>query len=372
MLLQGKILRNLFIGVVLLNAVLIGLFFYLSAKQPWLPSALFPGKFGPGIALEYTGNLVVLSLLLLINALAITIVGFKDCLHAMWAGMRLSPKVMRRFLNEKAGLAPDISGVVAAAVQEEEKLELTYIDRAGWVLRVGLVLFALAMPSLAISLARADAGGPPMFATIDLKPVANNTVSNEEIWRFTGDQVAGALLLDVPEVFHLRFSAVEANTQNFLFPLLIVIYRTVIGFGLLLSIVATMRMRALWRYAMEVAMPVRDIVAMEPALAAGRKHEEYRHSREEPRWHEMERVPAHEPRHPVHEPEPHREEAIQENETASEAEHRHEVEAEHLRLEAHRHEVLAEQAHLEAAHKPVEHGHGDTVEHHNDDVKAAE
>jgi hypothetical protein len=203
-----------------------------------------------------------------------------------------------------------------------------------------------------------------------MKPVANNTVSNEEIWRFTGDQVAGALLLDIPEVFHLRFSAVEANTQNFLFPLLIVIYRTLIGFGLLLSIVATMRMRALWRYAMEVAMPVRDIVAMEPALAAGHGHEEYRHSREEPRWYEQ----HHETRH-VHEgqPEPvHQQEPVQHHETAADAEHNHEVEAERLRQEAHRHEVLAEEAHREAAHEHAEHQPDAAIRHHNDDAKAAE
>jgi hypothetical protein len=221
------------------------------------------------------------------------------------------------------------------------------------------------MPALAISLARADAGGPPMFATVEMTPVANNTVSNEEIWRFTGDQVAGALLLDIPEVFHLKFSALEPNTQNFLFPLLIVIYRTVIGFGLLLSIVATMRMRALWRYAMEVAMPVRDIVAMEPALAAGRGHEEYRHSREEPRWHQQ--------HHEVREPEPvPQEKPVHYQEAAAEPEHRQEVEAEHLRQEAHRHEVLAEEAHLTAEHGNAEYRHDDAVKHHNDDVKAAE
>ncbi|HEX2594143.1 MAG TPA: hypothetical protein VHL34_21760 [Rhizomicrobium sp.] len=284
MLLQGKILRNLFIGMVLLNALLIGGFFYLSAKQPSLPSALFPGKFGPGIDLQYTGNMVVLALLLLINALAITIVGFKDCLHAMWAGMRLSPKMMRNFLHEKAGLASDISGVVAAAVQEEEKLELSYIDRASWVLRVGLILFTISMPLLSIALARAEAAGVPMFAE-NMTPLPNNTVSNEEIWRFTGDQVAGALLLDIPEVFHLRVSAMEANTQNFLFPLLIVIYRTVLGFGVLLAAIAAARMRALWRYAMEVAMPVTDIVAMEPALAAGPEHDDYRHGHHGPEDH---------------------------------------------------------------------------------------
>jgi hypothetical protein len=116
MLLQGKIVRNLLIGMTLLNVLLIGFFFYASAKWPWLLGDLFPGKFGPGLSPEFTGNYVVLSLLLLINAIVITLVGFKDTLHAMWAGMRLSPKTMRRFLNEKAGLAADISGVVAAAV----------------------------------------------------------------------------------------------------------------------------------------------------------------------------------------------------------------------------------------------------------------
>jgi hypothetical protein len=365
MLLQGKILRNLFIGMVLMNAVIIGLAFYLASQHPWLPSALFPGKFGTGVSLELTGNNVVLALLLVINALAVTVVGFKDCLHAMWAGMRFSPKTMRKFLNEKAGLASDISGVVAAAVQEEEKLELSYIDRASWVLRIGLILFGLSLPLLAIALARADAGGPPMFAR-DHQPVANNLVSNEEAWRFTGDQVAGALLLDIPEVFDWRVSPLDANTGNFAFAFLVVLYRTVIGFGVLLAVIATARMRALWRYAMEVAMPVKDIVAMEPALAAGRGHEEYRHSREEPNWREHEHAPVvvheHESRHVVHEPEP----VVHKHETAKEAEHRHEVEAEHLREEARRHEALAEEAHREAKHDAAAH------KHHNDDAKAAE
>ncbi len=285
MLLQGKIVRNLLIGMTLLNLLLVGVFFYASAKLPWLMGYLFPGKFGPGLSADFTGNFVVLSLLLLVNAIAITLVGFKDTLHAMWAGMRLSPKTMRKFLNEKAGLAADISGVVAAAVQEEEKLELSYIDRAGWVLRVGLILLALSLPALCISLARANAGGAPMFAVEEIA-VPNSNVSNEEIWRFTGDQVAASLLLGFPEVYHLRASRLDANTGNLALVTLVWLFRLLIGFGVLLSIIATMRMRALWRYAMEVAMPVRDIIAMEPALAAGREHTEYRHSREEPSWHE--------------------------------------------------------------------------------------
>ncbi len=71
-----------------------------------------------------------LALLLLGNAALFLIFGLGGTWHALWAGLRISPRKLRWLLHDRSGLASDISGVVAEAVQEEEKSELGYLGMA--------------------------------------------------------------------------------------------------------------------------------------------------------------------------------------------------------------------------------------------------
>src|SRR6185312_4253041 len=118
---------------------------------------------GPGIAADLTGNMLVFAVVLLASALLCLTFGIGGAWHALWAGLRVSPRKLRRFLHERTGLASDIAGVVASAIQEEEKEEIVYLDRARGFLFVGIVLFAVAVPALCMTYTQAAPDGAPIF-----------------------------------------------------------------------------------------------------------------------------------------------------------------------------------------------------------------
>ncbi len=274
--LQSKIGRNFLISFAVLNILLVGFFAYAVMKQPGLLPNFLPGKFGATASPDLSGNMLFYALLLLVDSALFLIFGVGGTWHALWAGLRISPRKMRWFLHERAGLANDISGVVATAVQEEEKDELEYLHHARQILLVGLVLFIVALPFVCLAYTHAAPAGAAIFENAG-KPIANSAVTNDVVERFTVDQLAGALLLDIPEIFHLRATPVETNGANLLLGLLVLLYRTLVGFGVVLLIVGLRRANALRSYAMEVAMPVADIVAMEPMLQDGHGHHGHGH-----------------------------------------------------------------------------------------------
>src|ERR1700761_5065973 len=141
--LQSKIGRNFLLCFLLLNGLLVAAFIYGAWQRPDFLSVFLPGKFGPAIAPDMNGNILMLAVILLVNALLFVTFGIGGTWHAMWAGLRVSPKRLRWLLHERVGLASDISGVVAAAIQEEEKAEIHYLDQARGLLATGIVLFAV-------------------------------------------------------------------------------------------------------------------------------------------------------------------------------------------------------------------------------------
>lgn len=269
--LQSKIGRNFVIVFLLINILLIGGFVYAILKRPDLLSNMLPGQFGPALSLDLSGNMLFLAILLLVNAAMFLLFGLTGVSHGLFAGLRISPRKMRWLLHERVGLANDISGIVAEAVQEEEKDEIWYLGMTRSLLLIGLILFAASVPALCIAYTHASPDGAAIFENAG-KSVANGAVSQDTILRFTADQLAGGLLLDIPEVFHLRATPVETNGANLGLGVLVVLYRALIGFGLLLWFVAGRRMSSLGDFAMEVAMPAADIVAMEPILQDGHGH----------------------------------------------------------------------------------------------------
>ncbi len=377
--LLGKIGRNFLVCFGFLNALLIAPFAYALWSQPALIASFLPGKFAPALSPDLTGNMLFLALLLLFNALLLMIFGIGGTWHALWAGLRVSPKKMRWLLHERAGLASDIAGVVASAIQEEEKAEIMYLDKARGFLAVGLVLFALSLPALCIAYTAAAPNGAPIFETAG-QTLANDTVTPDAIVRFTADQL-GSLLLDIPAIFHLRATQMEVNGANILLGILVVLYRTLIGLGLILLYVGMRRARALLFYALEVAMPVTEIVAMEPVLQDGHGHADHaEHVEHVAHHHVHEEAPADHGHHDHghHEPEPAaHEEAAEEaaGETLSEGDVVDIVDAEgvvhhavvhdeapaHHAEHAEHHAEHAEHAHAAPA-EPVE--HAEHAEHH--------
>lgn len=271
--LQSKIGRNFLICFVLLNLAVGGFFAFAVLKRPDLLHAL-PGEFGPRLSPDLSGNMLFLALLLLANAALFVVFGLGGTWHAMWAGLRIRPSKLRWLLHERAGLASDISGVVAEAIQEEEKSELGYLGIARGLLTIGLILTVLSLPALCIAYAKASPSGNAIFESAGTA-TANSGISQDTVLRFTADQLAGALLLDAPEIFHWRATPVETNSANILFAMFVLLYRTIIGLGVLVWFVAMRRMGSLRSAAMEVAMPAADIVAMEPILQDGHRHHDH-------------------------------------------------------------------------------------------------
>jgi hypothetical protein len=272
--LQSKIGRNFFIVFFLINAALIGGFVYAILKRPDLLSSVLPGRFGAALSPDLSGNMLFLAILLLVDAALFLLFGLTGTSHGLFAGLRISPRKMRWLLHERVGLANDISGIVAEAVQEEEKDEIWYLGMTRGLLLIGLILFAASLPALCITYTHAAPNGVGIFENAG-KPIANGAVSQDTVLRFTADQLAGGLLLDIPEVFHLRATPVETNGANLGLGALVVLYRALIGFGLLLWFVAGRRISSLRDFAMEVAMPAADIVAMEPVLQDGHGYHDH-------------------------------------------------------------------------------------------------
>jgi hypothetical protein len=272
--LRSRIGRNYIICFLVLNALLIGPFVYALLKRPGLMSSFLPGTFGGSMSPDLSGNMLFLALLLLVNALLALVFGIGGTWHGLWAGLRISPRKMRWLLHERAGLASDISGIVAAAVQEEEKAEIAYIGHARGLLFVGLVLFALALPALCIAYTHAAPDSSPIFEQAG-QTIPNGSVGQNTIVRFTVDQLAGGLLLDVPEIFHLRATPVETNGANLLLGLVVLLYRTLIGLGVLLLYIGMRRSAALRAFAMETPLPVAEIVAMEPVFQDGHGYDHH-------------------------------------------------------------------------------------------------
>lgn len=346
--LQSKIGRNFLIVFFLTNIVLIGGFIYALLKRPDLLSKILPGQFAPTVSLDLSGNMLALSILLLADALVIVLFGLTGTSHGLFAGLRISPRKMRWLLHERVGLANDISGIVAEAVQEEEKDEIWYLGLTRSLLLTGLILFAVALPALCIAYTHAAPNGTTIFEN-GAKPVANGTVSQDMVMRFTTDQLAGGLLLDIPEVFHLRATPVETNGANLGLGVLVVLYRALIGFGLLLWFVAGRRMSSLRDFAMEVAMPAADIVAMEPMLQDGHgrhDHDTHDHGHHD-HGHQDHVAPAHE-------------------------DHGHQ---DHGHRDDHAHDDHATPAHVDHGHHENGHDHDPSEEpadgHHHDHIHHA-
>src|SRR6202012_1603419 len=161
--LQSKIGRNFLIVFFLINTVLIGGFVYAILKRPDLLSKMLPGQVGPAFSLDLSGNMLFLAILLLVNAAMLLLFGITGVSHGLFAGLRISPRKMRWLLHERVGLANDISGIVAEAVQEEEKDELWYLGLTRGLLLTGLILFTVALPALCITYTHAAPNGVTIF-----------------------------------------------------------------------------------------------------------------------------------------------------------------------------------------------------------------
>ena len=268
--LNDRILRNLLLTVLIANIVLIGLFVAGEIYRPAMVAVLLPGKAGLAFAPGLTGDWLFAAALVLINAALFLGFGLAGTVHAIRHGLHVSPLRMRALFETRAGFAAAAAETVAIAIQDEQKRELPYVRKAGWILFFGLLLFAVSLPLLLRTGLDAGIGGTPLL--VNAQNIAVTGADTGTILRYTADQVAGAVLLDAPEIFQVRFAPVVTNPGNVPFAIFILIYRAAIGFGLLLLALAYLRRDTLIADALQLAMPAADIAALEYGIGRNTVH----------------------------------------------------------------------------------------------------
>ncbi|HTQ15594.1 MAG TPA: hypothetical protein VMH86_17120 [Rhizomicrobium sp.] len=206
----------------------------MTSSHSWLANFL-PGSFATGA--NATGYWVFFALVLLVNAVTVLLAGFVMVLPALFASP-LDPVRVGR-LMERAGVPDDARDACLAAVNEEAGAARSQIAVGRAILIAGAVFLVLAFASVTITTVHALPYNQ-MFEN-DEGPVDNAHVANEQVWRFTGDQIAGALALDIPEIYDWHFSELVNSTDARLFTDFVFAFRALLGWVGLTAAMSLMR-----------------------------------------------------------------------------------------------------------------------------------
>jgi hypothetical protein len=205
----------------------------MTSTHPWLANFL-PGGFETG---NGSGYWVFFSLVLLVNAVTVLLAGFVMIVPAMFSAP-LDPGRVDRLL-ERAGVSGDSRDACMAAVNEEAGAARSQVNVGRAILVSGAVFFMLAFAAVSITTVHA-LPYDQMFENED-GAVDNARVQNEAVWRFTGDQIAGALFLDIPEIYDWHFGDLVNATNNRLFTDFVFAFRAVLGWVGLATVMTSLR-----------------------------------------------------------------------------------------------------------------------------------
>jgi hypothetical protein len=180
---------------------------------------------------------VFFALVLLVNALTVLAAGFVVVFPALLDGGPLNVRKIERLLD-RAGVADDSRQACIAAVSEEAAASRSQIAVGRAVLIAGGIFLVLAFTAVTTTLTHALDGG--LFVS-PAGPIANAAVGSEKLWRFTADQISGALLLDIPEIYEWHFGDLANNTHARLFTDFVFAFRAILGWVGLATVMTLMR-----------------------------------------------------------------------------------------------------------------------------------
>ncbi len=206
----------------------------MTSAHPWLANIL-PGRFETGV--NASGYWVFFALVLLVNALTVLLAGFVMVFPAMLSGPLDAVKI--EHLLDRAGISDESKGACLAAVREETAASGSQIAVGRAILIAGAIFLVLAFASLTITVVHATPDGQ-MFENA-AGPVANAAITNDQSWRFTGDQIAGALFLDIPEIYNWHFGELQNATTSRLFTDFVFAFRAILGWVGLATVMTLMR-----------------------------------------------------------------------------------------------------------------------------------
>jgi len=186
--------------VLLLDVALIALVAFTGAKSAAILSGVLPGKFGPGMGPLMTGNHLLGALIVNLDALLFLAAGFAVLLNASRRALMIGAGGIARLLAGTAGLSREDIAATSFAVAEEQKSEIHVVHTGRNLVWIGAVLLLLAFPAVCFTWAKADSAGAPLLRDAG-GAVANAAVTVEDVAVFAADQLADAVLLDVPRVY---------------------------------------------------------------------------------------------------------------------------------------------------------------------------
>ena len=204
----------------------------MTSEHPWLARVL-PGQFGAGV--NSSGYWVFFALVLLVNALTVLAAALVLLLPAMRDGAHADEKRLGRHLADRAGLSDDSRESVLGALREEAASSQHQIAAGRLILVAAMVFLVLTFAGVSISFARAIPDGA-MF-----QPKGNAEISMNDVELFSLDQIAGAVLLDAPEIYDWRIGALTNNPRNALFTNFVFLFRTLLGVMALLLLASLFR-----------------------------------------------------------------------------------------------------------------------------------
>lgn len=234
----------------------------MTSETPWLARVL-PGQFGAGV--NSSGYWVFFALVLLVNALTVLIAGLVLLLPALRDGAHADEKRLSKHLADRAGLSDESKEAVLSALREDVVSAQYQVTVGRLILIAGMIFLVLAFAGVSLSFARAIPDGN-MFEASYAERLAydssggakrNGDVAMDGVESFTADQIAGAVLLDIPEIYDWHFGALVNNPKNGLFTHFVFAFRALLGFTALL-LLASFRSRG----------PRRDKVKPEPVPAS--------------------------------------------------------------------------------------------------------
>ena len=206
----------------------------MTSAHPWLANVL-PGRFETGV--NGSGYWVFFSMVFLINAVAVVLAGAVMVFPLMLDGP-VDPRKIARLLD-RAGVTGEAREAGIKVVEEESAVARGQIAIGRAILLVGAVFLTLAFTAVTTTTVHALPYSQ-MFENED-GVVDNAKIDSDQIWRFTGDQLAGALVLDIPEIYDWHFGDLANDTQNSIFAGFVFAFRAILGWVGLMTVMSLVR-----------------------------------------------------------------------------------------------------------------------------------
>src|ERR1043166_3692385 len=206
-------IRLLLVFVFINTVLFLMLVTSMTSAHPWLANVL-PGQFGG----DNSGYWVVFALVLLVDGIT---------------------GLLARLLTGRGGISEEARNSVLAVVREEAASARYQIAAGRAILIAGAIFLILAFGSVTATVAHALPSAS-LFANA-AGPVGDAAVTTNQVWRFTADQVMGAILLDIPEIYHWFLSDLVNNTHATVFTSFIFAFRALLGWVTLATILTLLR-----------------------------------------------------------------------------------------------------------------------------------